>query len=93
VNLVFNVKADVEARKESNVERIRQVAAPLLVLVGSKDRVTPPYMAQRVFDAATLPAGRKRLHVLAGSGHNDVPANAEFRAAYKEYLRMVLAGR
>ena len=93
VDLLFNVKADAEARKESNVERIRQVTAPLLVLVGSKDGVTPPKMAHRVFDAATLPAERKQLHVLTGTGHNDVPVSPEFHAAYEQYLRMVLAGR
>lgn len=93
LDLVLRVKADADARKESNVERIRQVGVPLLVLVGAKDRVAPPDMAHRVFEAATLPAERKRLHVLAGSGHNDVMANVEFRAAYEEYLRIVLAGQ
>jgi pimeloyl-ACP methyl ester carboxylesterase len=90
VDLLFNVRADAEARKESNVERIRQVPVPLLVIVGSKDGTTPPDMAQRVFDAATLPAERKQLRVLKGSGHNDVTANPEFRAAYEQFLAMVL---
>lgn len=90
LDLVLNVKADTGARKESNVERIGQVTAPLLVLVGSKDRLTPPDMAQRVFDAATLPAERKRLHVLTGSEHNGLTANVEYGVAYTQYLRLVL---
>ena len=93
LDLVVNVTADAEAGKESNLERIRQVTVPLLVLVGSRDRVAPPDMAHRVFDAATLPAEHKRLHVLSGSGHNDVTANVEFHAAYEQYLRIVLAGQ
>lgn len=88
---VLTLRADAEARMENNVERVSELRVPLLVLAGSNDRITPPDMARRIFDAATVPAESKRLHVLAGSGHNDLPVNREYQTAYEEYLRIVLA--
>jgi len=93
LDLVLNIKADTGARKESNLERIGQVRAPLLVVVGSKDRLTPPDMAQRVFNASTLPAERKLLRVLEGGEHNRLTAHAGYAAAYEEYLRLVLPSK
>ena len=37
------------------VERVRTVAVPVWVGVGQRDRLTPPAMAQEVFDAARTP--------------------------------------
>lgn len=59
--LLFNVRADSMARKESNLERVRRVDVPLLVIAGADDRVTPPGMARRVFEAAATPETRKCL--------------------------------
>ena len=90
VNLLLHVRADPVAAKESNVERIRQVNAPLLVIVGSNDESTPPDMARRVFAAASLRADRNELYVLAGSDHNDVPSNPGFRPAFQHFVNSVL---
>ncbi|MEK6769718.1 MAG: alpha/beta fold hydrolase [Gemmatimonadota bacterium] len=90
--LLLDVRADSMARKESNLERVRRVDVPLLVLGGADDRVTPPGMARRIFEAAATPEIRKRLHILGGSGHNDMTANPAFATAYEQFLALPFPG-
>ena len=52
----------------STVSRLR---APLLVLHGDHDDIVPLAHAHALYDAAPPP---KRIHVLAGRGHNDLVA-------------------
>ena len=47
---------------------IKRVHAPLFVLHGERDAVTPVWMGRRLFDAANEP---KEMKVLAGAGHAD----------------------
>lgn len=49
-------------------EHIKRVHAPVFVLHGEVDEVTPVEMGRALFDAANEP---KELKVLAGAGHND----------------------
>jgi uncharacterized protein len=79
-------------RGAGNLERVRRIGAPLLVLVGEKDDITPPPLSRRLYQQAATPDSLKRLHVLPGAGHNDVPAHPDFARAYTEFLRLV-AGR
>ncbi len=51
-----------------NVERIRGIDVPLLVLAGSADRIVPAEQSQRVYDAASHP---KVFVTIEGAGHND----------------------
>ena len=48
-----------------------------LFLVAEHDRVVPPAMSRKLFDAANQP---KELILLRGSGHNRVDANTVFQA-------------
>jgi proline iminopeptidase len=47
--------------------RLREIRAQTLVLSGRYDRVTPPSVAQTIFEA--LDPGRRRLHVFERSAH------------------------
>jgi proline iminopeptidase len=49
------------------VPRLQEIRAPTLVLSGRYDRVTPPSVAQAIFDA--LAPNRRRLHVFERSAH------------------------
>jgi hypothetical protein len=49
----------------------------------------PPPLARALFDSANLAPERKRLHVLEGASHNDVPAHRDFVALYRDFLRLV----
>lgn len=53
-----------------NLEAIRGVDAPVLVVAGSADSIVPLDQSREVFDAAR---GPKRLVVIEGADHNDYP--------------------
>jgi hypothetical protein len=55
--------------KYQNVERIRTIEVPTLVVAGSADRIVPTGQSETVFRAATEP---KRLLTIEGAGHNDL---------------------
>ncbi|HEX6372550.1 MAG TPA: alpha/beta hydrolase [Longimicrobium sp.] len=86
------VRVSESMRRAGNLERVRRIRAPLLVLVGERDSVTPPPLSRRLYQQSATPDSLKRLHVLAGAGHNDVPAHPDFARVYTEFLRLV-AGR
>lgn len=65
-----------------NLERIRHVAAPVLVIHGDRDEVTPVEHGRALFAAATEP---KRLFVVEGARHDDVIAVGG--RAYLDVLR------
>ena len=53
-----------------SIDRIAQLDCPLLVVVGDSDRIIPPKLSLRLYEAA--PQGRKRLVVIEGADHNDL---------------------
>ena len=50
------------------LERIAQVACPLLVIAGDRDSIVPVEQSRQLYDAASSP---KRLVVIGGADHND----------------------
>ena len=52
-----------------SLRRIREVEAPLLVLHGDRDDIVPLAHGRALFEAAP---GPKKMHVVAGAGHNDI---------------------
>jgi uncharacterized protein len=71
-------------------EHIREVRAPLLVLVTERDETVPEGLSRRVFDAA---AGPKRYMALTASHHNDpaLLAGEEMVGAVTSFLDEWLA--
>ncbi len=49
------------------LDKVRRLELPVLVVHGADDRVVPPEMAQRLYDAAR---GPKRLFMVAGAAHS-----------------------
>jgi pimeloyl-ACP methyl ester carboxylesterase len=72
-----------------NVAAAAGFAGPALVLEGDDDRVTPPRLAQKVYDA--LPSPSKRMVMVPGAGHNGVLSSASVRPAYCEFVRQLAA--
>jgi len=64
------VRADAEVQAQDNLALAGAVAAPVLYIVGDRDRVTPPAMARRLHNAS--PAGEKRLAIVRGGRHGDL---------------------
>ncbi|MCX6649140.1 MAG: alpha/beta hydrolase [Candidatus Bathyarchaeota archaeon] len=56
-----------EVSKATNpVELVKKIKAPIMVVVGSKDNVTPPEACKRVYDAANEP---KKWVLIEGADH------------------------
>lgn len=83
------VRVSESLARSGNLDRVRRIRLPLMVLVGADDPVTPPALSERLFTESATPAALKRLHVVAGAGHNDVPVRPAFRTAYTEFLGIV----
>jgi fermentation-respiration switch protein FrsA (DUF1100 family) len=68
-----------------SLSKISAVQAPLLVIHGDRDEIAPLDMGKALFAAAP---GRKRLLVLRGAGHNDLPivAGDAYFAALRGFL-------
>lgn len=58
--------------EEDNETRVRRSTAPLLVIVGADDDITPPRLSQMLFHASGRATGSKWLAVFPGRGHSDV---------------------
>ena len=71
------------------LERVARVRAPVLVGVGSEDRLIPADESQQVFEAATEP---KRWCVIPDAGHNDIFAHEELWKELYHFTHGVLAG-
>jgi fermentation-respiration switch protein FrsA (DUF1100 family) len=53
-----------------NLKKISSVRAPLLIISGTADTLTPTWMADKIFAQAGQP---KQLYLIPGAGHNDLP--------------------
>jgi fermentation-respiration switch protein FrsA (DUF1100 family) len=51
-----------------NVEKIRNIHAPLLIVSGTDDQVIPPAQGRQLYHLANEP---KEFHSIPGRGHND----------------------
>jgi uncharacterized protein len=62
-----------------------RITAPVLMLAGDQDIVIPARHAQRLHDAW---AGPKKIHVLAGVGHNNMSDSAQYYPLLNGFLLM-----
>lgn len=65
-----------------SLRRVRELAAPLLVLHGESDAIVPPAHGRAIFQAAP---GPKRMYVFPEAGHNDLVPLAG--ATYAQVIR------
>jgi pimeloyl-ACP methyl ester carboxylesterase len=61
----------------------QRTQAPVLILAADRDTVVPAVHAQKLFETW---AGAKRIHVLAGTGHNDIEAHPDYYRLINEFL-------
>ena len=79
--------ADALSRQD-NAAAIRAVSVPLLVLVGTDDRITPPRMAAALVKSCN--ARHKTLAAIPGH-HGDLPRRDELWAVLTSFIRTALA--
>jgi uncharacterized protein len=73
-------------RAESNTQRLAAYRGPLLLLVGSADRVTRPGMSRSLLATSATPPELKHLLVVPGAGHGDVLSNPAAQARYQAFV-------
>jgi abhydrolase domain-containing protein 17 len=73
-----------------NLERVRRLHRPLLVIHGTRDGVIPRWHGRRLFDAAP---GPKWAYWVQGAGHNDLAmvAGAEHGRVLADFARQIRA--
>lgn len=71
-----------------NLERMREINVPVLVVAGSTDSVVPADQSQRLFDAASEP---KTFLMIQGADHNDfeLSAGEQLIAAVAAFLEQL----
>ncbi len=84
VRLFLGVEVDPALQQDDNLERVRSLEVPLLVVGGSEDQVTNPAMARRLHAEAA--SENRRLVIVDGGGHNDLYEDPEVRAAYRALI-------
>ena len=87
VRLFLGVDVDSELQGESNLEFVRSLEAPLLVVAGANDNVTAPKMARRLHRNAG--SSDKQLIVVEEGTHNGLYEDPEVQSAYRDLIEKV----
>ncbi len=89
VRLFLGVEIDPALKQDDNLERVRRLDVPLLVVGGTDDPVTAPEMARRLHREA---AGTDpRLVLVEGGEHNGLYEDPEVQEAYRALVERVTA--
>ncbi len=88
MRLFVRFEVDASFSDESNLDRIRRLRAPLLLFGGTEDVITPPKLAETLYDEAQ---GDKTLVLIEGGGHNQLYRDAAYFAAYQAFVDRVVA--
>jgi len=76
-------KFDSTLVQYSNLEQIKQISRPLLILTGKKDKITPPALSHRLFANASVE--NKQLLIIDDGGHNDLPGKHVYQSAIRNF--------
>lgn len=72
---------------QNNLERVGQITLPLLVISGTADDVTPPAMANELYEHSASP--RKEFLEITGGSHNNLPNYSRYRMAVGDFLESI----
>jgi len=78
----FDIAEEISA--QSNLDNVSGVDAPLLIIGGSADDVTPFSMAEEVYEASASQS--KQLVEIEGGTHNNLPEFSKYRDELKSFL-------
>lgn len=81
-----SVSVSEQLRGQGNLRNVRAIDEPLLILVGAKDKVTPPRLSKALYAASPLRAGLKSLHIVHDATHTDVMRQPATLALYRQFL-------
>jgi pimeloyl-ACP methyl ester carboxylesterase len=83
---LVRVKIDPALTGRGNLGNVSHIEEPLLIIVGGKDKTTPPLLSRRLYEASPIPAARKQLVVVPEADHNNVMIAKTVHAAYAQLL-------
>lgn len=86
---LVRIKIDEPLKGRGNLHNLPSIQEPLLILVGGKDRLTPPVLSQKLYQASPLPPERKTLVLVPQAGHDNVMLGRVTHAAYARLLASV----
>jgi uncharacterized protein len=75
---------DEIVKAQSNSEKVKLIKAPLLIIGGNSDEITPFKMAEELRGISE--SGRVTLVEINGGGHNDLPLYQQYRDAISNFI-------
>lgn len=90
IRLFLGVDIDPALKEDDNLQRVRNLDVPLLVVGGKDDPVTDPEMARRLYDEAA--SEDRTLILVEGGAHNGLYDDAEVQEAYRALIERVTKG-
>jgi fermentation-respiration switch protein FrsA (DUF1100 family) len=84
--LLFSLISPLIHQSYNNLEKIKHISIPKLIMHGDRDEVVPFYMGKRLFQEAKEP---KYFYAVKGAGHNDtfVVGGREYMDVLSEFIR------
>lgn len=89
VRLFLGVDIDPALADDDNLERVRTLEAPLLVVGGTDDPITDPAMARRLHEESA--SDERQLVLVEGGAHNGLYEEPEVQQAYRALVERVIA--
>jgi hypothetical protein len=80
----LNFEVDSTLQENSNLEQITRVEGPLFIVAGRDDKITPPELAQKLYDAAENTSA-KELMIVDKGGHNNLPEITSYNKALGKF--------
>lgn len=80
----LNFEVDSALQENSNLEQITRVEGPLFIVAGRDDKITPPELAQKLYDAAGN-TSNKGLMIVDKGGHNNLPEITSYNKALGKF--------
>lgn len=80
---------DEVLRRNNNVERIDQYAGPLLIIAGEADKITPPAIAETLYETSS--SAEKSLLIVKDDGHNDLPNQQSYADSLASFYALVFS--
>jgi fermentation-respiration switch protein FrsA (DUF1100 family) len=87
----LHIEVSDALESEDSRRAVALVIAPLLLVVGDQDRVTPPAMATRVLRAAS--SSSKELRIVPGAAHGNLVWFPAYWDAIDAFSRRVIPAR
>jgi len=75
---------DPAIASQNNLERVKSIELPLLIMGGSDDNVTPFEMAEELYEASA--SSSKEIIKIEGGNHNDLPYFDRYVAEIKSFI-------